>query len=129
MEFRVNLEECKRWGVTVNDVNTVIQTALGGKAYSTMIEGEKQFDITVRWPKWRRGSETTILDIPVDIGNNQQVPVSGPGLNPVARGFAVATPAAGGSLTDTGNPLTATPRRTLRDFISPIGKDGEADSL
>ena len=38
-----------------------------------MIEGEKLFDITLRWPKWRRGSETSILDIPVDIINNQVV--------------------------------------------------------
>ncbi len=73
MEFRVDLEKCKTWGVSANDVNTVIQTALGGKAFSTMIEGEKQFDIALRWPKWRRGSETSILDIPVDIGNNQLV--------------------------------------------------------
>ena len=32
MEFRVDLEKCRKWGVSANDVNTVIQTALGGKA-------------------------------------------------------------------------------------------------
>ena len=62
-----------KWGVSAADVNNVIQTALGGKALSTMIEGEKSFDITVRWPLERRGSEATILDMPVDVTNNQVV--------------------------------------------------------
>src|SRR5262249_4156994 len=42
LEFRVDLDKCKRWGVSAADVNNVIQTALAGKAFSTMIEGEKQ---------------------------------------------------------------------------------------
>jgi cobalt-zinc-cadmium resistance protein CzcA len=127
LEFRVDLEKCKKWGVTANDVNTVIQTALGGKAYSTMIEGEKQFDITVRWPKWRRGSETDILDIPVDIINNQLILASAPGVNPNARGYGSVDPSKTGSSVDTSNPITSTPRRTLRDFVSPVGKDGKPD--
>jgi heavy metal efflux system protein len=127
MEFRVDLQKCKKWGVSANDVNTVIQTALGGKAYSTMIEGEKQFDVSVRWPQWRRGSETTILDIPVDLVNNQVPQPTGPGMSPDPRGFAVLLPTTKGSLVDTSNPLSNTPRRTLRDFVSPVGKDGKPD--
>jgi cobalt-zinc-cadmium resistance protein CzcA len=128
LEFRVDLEKCKRWGVSANDVNTVIQTALGGKAYSTMIEGEKLFDVAVRWPKWRRGSEETILDIPVDIVNNQLVLASGPGVNPSPTGSGQAPPSKVGSQTDTGNPITNTPRLRLRDLASPVGDNGEPDS-
>jgi cobalt-zinc-cadmium resistance protein CzcA len=108
-------------------VNAVVQTALGGKAYATMIEGEKQFDITVRWPQWRRGSEETILDIPVDIVNNQLVLATGPGANPSPRGYSLPDPSKTGGIVDTSNPITATPRRTLRDFVSPLGKDGRPD--
>src|SRR5262249_44300824 len=43
LEFRVDLDRCKRWGVSAADVNNVVQTALGGKAFATMIEGEKMF--------------------------------------------------------------------------------------
>ena len=124
MEFRVDLEKCKKWGVSANDVNTVIQTALGGKAYSTMIEGEKQFDITVRWPKWRRASETAVLDIPVDIVNNQLVMASGPSVNPSPSGSSILPPPKGGSQLDTSNPITNSPRKTLRDLVSPLSKDG-----
>jgi cobalt-zinc-cadmium resistance protein CzcA len=127
LEFRVDLDKCRRWGVSAADVNNVIQTALGGKALTQMIEGEKIFDITVRWPAWRRSSETSVLDIPVDIINNQVVLSTGPGLNPNPTGSGQAAPSKSGSQTDTGNPITSTPRLTLRQLVSPIGKDGRPD--
>jgi cobalt-zinc-cadmium resistance protein CzcA len=127
LEFRVDLDKCKRWGVSANDVNTVIQSALGGKAYSTMIEGEKLFDIAVRWPSWRRSSVESILDIPVDIVNNQLVLASGPGVNPAPAGSGQPTPPTVGSQTNTTNPITSTPRLRLRDLVSPVGDNGEPD--
>jgi cobalt-zinc-cadmium resistance protein CzcA len=108
LEFRVDPEKCKRWGVSADDVKTVLQAALDGKAFSTLIEGEKQFDITVRWPKWRRGDVTSILDLPVDVVNNKVAAVAGPAPNP-------------------DNLIEATPRLRLRDLVSPVGKDGAPD--
>jgi cobalt-zinc-cadmium resistance protein CzcA len=127
LEFRVDLDKCKRWGVSAADVNNVVQTALGGKAFATMIEGEKTFDVAVRWPAWRRGSETSILDIPVDVSNNQVLLASGPGLNPSPTGSGLAPPARVGSLTDTSNPISSTPRLRLRDLVSAVGPDGRPD--
>jgi cobalt-zinc-cadmium resistance protein CzcA len=127
LEFRVDLDRCKRWGVSAADVNNVVQTALAGKAFSTMIEGEKTFDIAVRWPAWRRGSETSILDIPVDVTNNQVVLSTGPGVNPAPQGSGLAPPPKVGSQVDTRNPLENTPRLRLRDLVSPVGKDGRPD--
>ena len=51
MEWRVDPDKCERWGVQTSDVNNVVPSALGGVASSNMIEGEKRFDIAVRWPK------------------------------------------------------------------------------
>jgi cobalt-zinc-cadmium resistance protein CzcA len=127
LAFRVDLDKCKRWGVSAADVNAVVSTALGGKSFSTMIEGEKLFDIALRWPKWRRSSQTSILDIPVDITNNRVMLASGPGWNPSPSGSGQAAPEKGGSLTSSSNPLTSTPRLRLRDLVSPVGKDGQPD--
>jgi cobalt-zinc-cadmium resistance protein CzcA len=127
LEFRVDLEKCKRWGVSAADVNNVIQTALAGKSFTTMIEGEKLFDVTVRWPQWRRGNQTSILDIPVDVANRQVIPAPGPGPNPAAGGSGHPEPPASGSKTDTTNPITNTPRLRLRDLVSPVGRGGAAD--
>jgi cobalt-zinc-cadmium resistance protein CzcA len=127
LEFRVDPAKCEKWGVMTADVNNVVASALGAKALSSMVEGEKLFDIAVRWPKWRRGSETSILDIPVDILNNTVVQSQGPGIVPSATGFGVATPAVAGSLANTANPISSTPRLRLRDLVTPVGEDGKPD--
>ena len=124
LEFRVDPKKCEKWGVMVADVNNVIASALGGKAMTTMIEGEKLFDVSVRWPKWRRSSETSILDIPVDIANNQVILVQGPGFTPSSTGTGLASPALAGSQTDTRNNISITPRLRLGDLVSPVGEDG-----
>ena len=74
LEFRSICEKCKRWGVSVADVEERHSDGRGRPSRSrTMIEGEKMFDITLRWPEGLRSSETSILDIPVDVVNNQVV--------------------------------------------------------
>ncbi len=127
LEFRVDLDKCDRWGVSAADVNNVIQSAVGGKAMTTMIEGEKMFDITIRWPKWQRSSESSILDIPLDITNNQVVVAGGPGPAPSARGSGIAPPSTAGTLASTANPISSTPRLRLRDLVSPVGANGLPD--
>ena len=89
-----------------------------------MIEGERRFDISVRWPKKLRSSETDILDIPVDIGNNSVVQSSGPSNIPGALGTSLATPSTVGTQFRTDNPLSNTPRLRSRDLVSPVGDDG-----
>jgi cobalt-zinc-cadmium resistance protein CzcA len=128
LEFRVDPKKCERWGVQVADVNNVVSSALGAKALSSMVEGEKVFDISVRWPKRLRNDETSILDIPVDIINNAVVQPQGPSIipNPQGSGQAPVTPA--GTQADTRNPIsTSAPRIPLRDLVSPVGNDGEPD--
>jgi cobalt-zinc-cadmium resistance protein CzcA len=127
LEFRVDPAKCEKWGVMVADVNNVISSALGGKALTTMIEGEKMFDVSLRWPKGRRSSVTAILDIPVDVSNNTVVLVPGPGFTPSSSGTGRPNPSKVGSLTDTSNPITIVPRLRLRDLVSPVGPDGTAN--
>jgi cobalt-zinc-cadmium resistance protein CzcA len=140
LEFRVDAKKCKLWGVSVADVNAVIKSAVGGQPFTQMIEGEKTFDITLRWPERLRGDVETILDIPVDVTNNtvtpgsqpssQQTPVTGPSSGPATAGTVIAPPSLFGSQFNTlFNPTTATPRLRLRDLVSPVGKDGRPDPV
>jgi len=127
LEFRIDLDKCARWGVSAADVNNVIQSAVGGKAFTSMIEGEKTFDITIRWPDALRGSETSILDIPLDVTNNQLVVVSGPSASPSPTGSGQPPPSTTGSPVNTANPLSNSPRLRLRDLVTPVGKNGAPD--
>jgi cobalt-zinc-cadmium resistance protein CzcA len=129
LEFRVDPEKCQKWGVMTADVNNVVSSAMGASPMSTMVEGEKRFDISVRWPRWRRSDETSILDIPVDIVNNQVVLAQGSGFTPNATGHALPPPSTGGSLADTSNPISSTPRIRLRDLVTPVGADYSPDPI
>jgi cobalt-zinc-cadmium resistance protein CzcA len=131
LEFRVDPEKCQKYGVMTADVNNVVSSALGANPQSNMVEGEKLFNIAIRWPMPLRNNETSILDIPVDIVNNQVILNQYPGTSsgsvaaPVAKGWANPDPATQGYLGYTGNPITQqAPRIRLRDLVTPVGDDG-----
>ena len=52
--------------MNVADVETAVQVAIGGKAFSQMVEGEKLYDIVLRLPVSLRDDPTVINRIPVD---------------------------------------------------------------
>src|SRR5262249_47692881 len=74
LELPVDREKCAFWNLLPADVQNTIQTAVGGKPASQMIEGEKTFDITVRLAKRWRQNEDAILRIPIDITNHTVTP-------------------------------------------------------
>jgi cobalt-zinc-cadmium resistance protein CzcA len=138
LEFRADPQKCKVWGVQVADVNAFIRTAVGGQPFTQMVEGEKTFDITLRWPQRLRDNLQAILDIPVDIGNNtvtwgsqpsaSPTPVSGPSAGVPPTGTQIAPPSLFGSVFHAMvNPVTSTPRVRLGDLVSPVGDDGRPD--
>jgi cobalt-zinc-cadmium resistance protein CzcA len=139
LEFTVDRQKCKRWNISVKDVENALQTAVGGQAFTQMIEGEKTFDIALRWPEHLRGNEQAILDIPVDVtGNITQstaqplVPAtnlsSAPG-GPTPNVSKMPLPTIGGSTEGgTYNYLGSSPRLTLRQLVTPVNpKTGEPD--
>ena len=123
LQFRVDPLKCQKWGVTTADVNNVVTTAMAAQPQSIMVEGEKLFNIAIRWPSGGGTDETSILDIPVDIINNQVFLAQGSGFTPSAAGHALPPPAVGGSLADTSNPISNTPRLRLRDLVTPVDKN------
>ena len=53
LEIQIDRHECARYGINVSDVEAVVQVAVGGRAFTRMVEGEKLFDIVLRLPKDR----------------------------------------------------------------------------
>jgi cobalt-zinc-cadmium resistance protein CzcA len=138
LEFAVDRKKCSQWGINVADVENTIQTAVGGKAFSAMIEGEKIFDISLRWPARLRGSEQAILDIPVDIINNTvtpgtvpslaQTPQSGAASGVSAFGTMMPMPSLFGNLFNAAlNNTASAPRRRLGDLLTPLDSLGRPD--
>jgi cobalt-zinc-cadmium resistance protein CzcA len=49
-----NRDACSRYGINVGDVGAVVQAAIGGQAVTQVLEGDRRFDLVVRWlPQYR----------------------------------------------------------------------------
>ncbi len=64
-----------RYGLNVGDVEAVVQAAIGGQAVTQVYEGEKRFDLTVRWAAPYRKDLTAIRDILVATPDGAAVPL------------------------------------------------------
>ena len=64
-----------RYGLNTGDVAAVIQAAIGGLAITQVYEGEKHFDLTVRWAEAYRRDLRAIRAILVATPDGAQVPL------------------------------------------------------
>lgn len=76
-ELQINLDQSKMalYGVATADANAVIEMAIGGKAATQIYEGEKKFDLRIRYPEDFRNSEESIGDLRVPTLRNTKVPL------------------------------------------------------
>jgi heavy metal efflux system protein len=76
-EFRIELDQQKMafYGVTTADANAVIEMAIGGKAATQLYEGERKFDVRVRYQQEFRGSQATIENLMVPTSDGAKVPL------------------------------------------------------
>ena len=72
-EIAIDRRACARYGINVEDVEEVVQVAIGGRAFSQMVEGEKLFDIVLRLPEDLRDDPASIARIPIDIPCDQRL--------------------------------------------------------
>ncbi len=67
---RIDRAKAARYGFAVNDINTVVQAAIGGQEITRVYEGEMNFGLTVRLaPEYRRSVEA-IRSVPVALPNS-----------------------------------------------------------
>jgi cobalt-zinc-cadmium resistance protein CzcA len=67
LQIEIDRNLCARHGVNVADVEKVVEVAIGGEAFSQMVEREKLFDIVLRLPPERRSDPESIGRIMVDV--------------------------------------------------------------
>lgn len=58
--IEVNRASAARYGIAPADINAAIQAAVGGAAVTQMVEGDRRFDIAVRYPQDNRDSAEAI---------------------------------------------------------------------
>jgi cobalt-zinc-cadmium resistance protein CzcA len=65
LDIQVDRAKAARYGLNSGDVNSVIQAALGGTVATTVLEGDRQFSLAVRYPPECRDSIEKIRNIMV----------------------------------------------------------------
>jgi cobalt-zinc-cadmium resistance protein CzcA len=65
LNIRIDREKTARFGLNTGDVNTAIQAAMGGAVTTMVLEGDRQFNLTVRFAPWSRNSLQAIGAIKV----------------------------------------------------------------
>jgi heavy metal efflux system protein len=80
LNIKVDRGKAARYGLNSGDVNSVIQAAMGGAAATSVLEGDRQFDLVVRYTPEYRGSIEKICNIKVAYtspsGANAYIPLS-----------------------------------------------------
>lgn len=77
-EFHIELDQQKMalYGITTADAQSVIEMAIGGKAATQLYQGEKRFDIRIRYQKDFRDTEEKINRLMVPSQDGTKIPIS-----------------------------------------------------
>jgi cobalt-zinc-cadmium resistance protein CzcA len=76
LTLTIDRDKIARYGINVADVNGLIEAAVGGVAATTVVQGEKSFDLLVRLDPRFRETPDQIGQILVAAPNGQQIPLS-----------------------------------------------------
>lgn len=76
-ELRIQLHDSKmaRYGIQTSDVQAVITMTIGGQAATKFYEGDRQFDIVLRFQEEYRNSSKKIGNILIPTSNGQNIPL------------------------------------------------------
>lgn len=75
LEIKLNREAMARYGMTVSDVQEILQVAMGGMSLSTSVEGRERFPMRVRYARELRDNPDDIKRILIPSGNGTQIPL------------------------------------------------------
>jgi Cu(I)/Ag(I) efflux system membrane protein CusA/SilA len=83
LEVHPDRDRAAAHGVSVGDINDVVETALGGRIVTTTVQGRERYPVRVRYPRAWREDEESVRNLPV--------PSRGPGSAPDAA-FGLSVP-------------------------------------
>jgi Cu(I)/Ag(I) efflux system membrane protein CusA/SilA len=76
VDFDIDRAAIARYGLTIDDVQQTIMTAIGGENVSTTIEGRERYPINIRYPRELRDEMDKLGRVLVPTMNGSQVPLA-----------------------------------------------------
>ena len=75
LELNINRDEIARYGLSVEEVQQSIETAIGGMKITSTLEGRERFPVRVRYPRELRDDPETLEKILIPTPTGVQVPL------------------------------------------------------
>jgi Cu(I)/Ag(I) efflux system membrane protein CusA/SilA len=75
VDFTVKRDQIARYGLTVQDVEMVIESAIGGANVTTTIEGRERFPVNVRYQRYYRSDINEIRRTLISTPGGPQIPI------------------------------------------------------
>jgi Cu(I)/Ag(I) efflux system membrane protein CusA/SilA len=76
LDFDIDREEASRYGLTVGDVQDVIQSAMGGMNITTTIEGLERYPVNLRYPRELRDDMEAMKRVLISTPTGTQIPMA-----------------------------------------------------
>lgn len=75
LDFEIDRKEAARYGLTVGDVQSVIQTAMGGMAITNTVEGLERYTVNLRYSRELRDNLEALKRVLVPTPTGEQIPI------------------------------------------------------
>lgn len=72
----IDRNQIARYGISITEVQDVIEVAVGGKVLSQSVEGRERYGIRVRYPRELRGTPEDLENIYMSLSNGTSVPLT-----------------------------------------------------
>lgn len=72
----INREKLARYGLTISNVQSILEVAIGGKLITQTVEGRERYGVRVRYPREKRTSPKDLEKIYVPTPNGNPIPLS-----------------------------------------------------
>ncbi|WP_230310477.1 efflux RND transporter permease subunit, partial [Legionella pneumophila] len=76
LDFQINRDQLARYGLTIMDVNRIIESAVGGENITTTIEGRERYPVNVRYLRELRDDPDKLNRILVKTPSGAEVPIA-----------------------------------------------------
>jgi len=75
VDFDLKREELARYGLSVDDAQTIITSAIGGESVTTTVEGRERYSVNVRYARELRDDLDKLKRVTVPTASGAQVPL------------------------------------------------------
>jgi len=76
LDFDINRDEAARYGLTIGDVQDIIQSAVGGMNITQTVEGLERYPINLRYPRELRDNIEQVQKVLIPTPSGNQIPLS-----------------------------------------------------